>query len=111
MKPARLAALARLTVVGWLVYTLIQRQVRLSLRLHDQPMPGTKGLTAIPTAAVVLSFCAPVALVPCQRGDQEGAQVYGIPPHHLLCCDALGLDRSWYEAPSAQKSGRSIQTP
>ena len=35
----------------------------------------------------------------------------GIQPHHLLCCDALGLDRSWYEAPSAHKSARGIQTP
>ena len=31
-KPARIAALARLTVVGFLVYAVIQRQVRLYLR-------------------------------------------------------------------------------
>jgi hypothetical protein len=35
-KPERMAALTRLTVVGWLVYSLIQRQVRLYLRTHDQ---------------------------------------------------------------------------
>jgi hypothetical protein len=37
--------------------------------------------------------------------------VYGIQPHHLLICEALGLDSSWYEAPSAQKNDRDIQTP
>ncbi len=44
-------------------------------------------------------------------GDQEIEQVYGVQPYHLLICDALGLDSSWYEVPSAQKNGRGIQTP
>jgi hypothetical protein len=100
-----------LTVLGLLVYSLMQRQVRLYLLTHDQQVPGNKGATATPTAAVVLALFAPVALVQFQIGDQEGEQVYGVQPHHLLCCDALGLDRSWYEAPSAQKGGRDIQTP
>jgi hypothetical protein len=34
-KPERMAALAMLTVVGVLVYRLLQRPVRLSLRPHD----------------------------------------------------------------------------
>jgi transposase len=109
--PERIAALARLTVIGLLVYSLSQRQVRLYLRTHAQQIPGNKGLTATPTAAVVVALFAHIALVPFPRGDQEGAQVYGVPPYHLLCCDALGLDRSWYATPSAPKSGRSIQTP
>ena len=100
-----------LTVLGLLVYSVIQRQVRLDLRTHDQQLPGNKGLTAIPTAAVVLALFVQVALVQFQIGDQEGEQVYGVQPQHLLCCDALGLDRSWYEAPSAHKSARGIQTP
>ena len=45
-----------LTVLGLLVSSVIQRQVRLYLRTHDQQLPGNKGLTAIPTAAVVLAF-------------------------------------------------------
>jgi transposase len=110
-KPERIAALAMLTVVGLLVYSIIQRQVRLYLRTHDQQVPGNKGATATPTAAVVLALFAQVALVQCWIGEQEVEQIYGVQPHHLLCCDALGLDRSWYEAPSAQKSGRGIQTP
>jgi transposase len=110
-KPERIAALAMLTVVGLLVYTIIQRQVRLYLLTHDQLVPGNKGATATPTAAVVLSLFAQVALVHFCVGEQEVEQVYGIHPHHLLCCDALGLNHSWYEAPAAQKNGRCIQTP
>ena len=45
--------------LGLLVYTVIQRQVRLYLRTHDQQVPGNKGETAIPTAAVVLALFAP----------------------------------------------------
>jgi transposase len=62
-KPARIAALAMLTVLGLLVYSIIQRQVRLSLRTYDQQIPGNKGATATPTAAVVVSLFAAVALV------------------------------------------------
>ena len=62
-KPERIAALAMLTVVGLLVYSIIQRQVRLYLRAHDQQIPGNKGLTATPTAAVVLALFAQVALI------------------------------------------------
>jgi transposase len=51
--PERMAALAMLTVVGLLVYSIIQRQVRLSLRTHEQQLPGNKGMTAIPTAGGV----------------------------------------------------------
>jgi hypothetical protein len=54
---------------------------------------------------------AQVALVQLITEDQEVEQVYGVQPHHLLCCDALGLDRAGYEAPSAQKNDRCIQTP
>ena len=63
-KPERIAALAMLTVVGLLGYSLSQRQVRLSLRTHDQQLPGNQGLPATPTAAVVVALFAQVALIP-----------------------------------------------
>jgi transposase len=110
-KPERIAALAMLTVVGLLVYSLIQRQVRLYLHTHAQQVPGNKGATATPTAAVVVSLFAQVALVQLWIDDQEVVQVYGVQPHHLLICDALGLDSSWYAVPSAHKNGRCCQTP
>jgi hypothetical protein len=111
-KPERIAALAMLTVLGLLVYSVIQRQVRLYLRRHDQQIPGNKGLTAIPMAAVVLAFFAQIALVRLWIDGQEVVQLAGVQPHHLLVCDALGLDSSWwYAVPSVQKNGRDIQTP
>jgi hypothetical protein len=110
-KPERIAALAMLTVLGLLVYSIIQRQVRLSLRTHDQQLPGNKGLTATPTAAVVLALFTQVALVQLWMDDQEVTQLSGVHPHHLLVCEALGLDTSWYAVPSAQNIGRDTQTP
>ena len=62
-KPERMAALAMLTVLGLLVYSISQRQVRLALRTHDQQLPGTKGMTATPTAAVVVALFTQGALV------------------------------------------------
>jgi transposase len=110
-KPERIAALAMLTVIGLLVSSIIQRQVRLYLHTHNQQVPGNKGATATPTAVVVLSLFAQVALVQLWIDDQVVAQMYGVQAHHLLLCDALGLDSSWYEVPSAYKNGRCSQTP
>jgi transposase len=110
-KPERIAALAMLTVVGLLVYSIIQRQVRLSLQTHAQQLPGNKGMTATPTAAVMLALFAHVALIQLVVADQQIAQMYGVQPHHLLICDALGLDRAWYEVPSAHKIDQFSQSP
>jgi len=103
-KPERIAALAMLTVLGLLVYSVIQRQVRLYLLTHDEQLPGNKGLTAIPTAAVVLALFAQVALVQLWIEEQEVHHIYGLQPHHRLVCHALGFNPSWYAVPLAQKS-------
>jgi transposase len=110
-KPERIAALAMLTVVGLLVSSIIQRQVRLYLRTHDQQIPGNKGMTATPTVAVVLALFAHVTLLQLVVADQQIEQIYGVQPHHLLLCDALGLDHAWYEAPSEHKIGQFSQAP
>jgi transposase len=97
-KPERIAALAMLTVLGLLVYGLIQRQVRLYLQAHQQHVPGNKGPTDIPTAAVVMSLFTPVMMVQMQVDKTIVRQVYGWQDHHGMVCDALGIERSWYEA-------------
>ena len=99
-KPERIAAVALLTVVGVLVYPSIQRQVRLYLLTHAQQVPGNKGATATPTAAVVLALFAQGARVHCWIGAQEIEPVYGVQPYHLLCCDALGLNHAWSDKSS-----------
>lgn len=82
-KAERIAALAMLTVVGLLVASIMQRQVRLYLRTYDQQLPGNKGPTAIPIAAVVLALFAQVALIQLWVSDHKVAQVYGLQPYHL----------------------------
>jgi len=52
-----------------------------------------------------------VALVPFRLGNQEGEQIYGVQPHHLLICDALGLDHAWYAAPSVYEIDQFSQSP
>jgi transposase len=97
-KPERIAALAMLTVVGLLIYGLIQRQVRRYLQDHAQYLPGNKGLTDTPTAAVVMSLFTPVMMVQVQVDKLVVQQVYGWQDHHGMVCTAIGIDQSWYEA-------------
>jgi transposase len=104
-KPERIAALAMLTVVGLLVYAVIQRQVRLYLRDHDRHIPGNKGPTATPTSAVVFTLFAPVMLVQFAVDEQLSLQGHGIQDHHRLVCEAVGIDLGWYQiAVSGQNS-------
>jgi hypothetical protein len=110
-KPERLAAWAMLTVLGLLVYSIIQRQVRLYLGSQAQQVPGNKGATATPTAAVVWALVAQIAWGQFWLGEHEVVQVYGVQPQHLLICEALGLDHAWYEAPSAHKTDQFSQAP
>jgi transposase len=110
-KPERIAALAMLTVLGLLVYAVIQRQVRLYLHKHGQQLPGNKGETGTPTAAVVLSLFASVAMVQLRIDRTEVHQMYGLHDHHLMVCDALGLDHAWYEAPTMRKNVEQAGTP
>jgi hypothetical protein len=110
-KPERIAALAMLTVVGLLVYTLLQRQVRLYLQSQQQQLPGNKGPTAAPTAAVVLSLFTQVMMVQIHVGNTEMGQVYGFQEHHGLVCDALRVDRAWYGPPSTEQNSPMSATP
>lgn len=103
-KPERIAALAMLTVVGLLVYGLIQRQVRQYLQQHQQSIAGNKGETALPTAAVVLTAFSQVTMVSLQLDDTDVRQVYGWQEHHAMICDALGVDCFWYEVSADQKN-------
>jgi transposase len=101
-KPERIAALAMRTVVGLLVYALIQRQVRLYLHDQRQSLPGNKGLTTTPTASVILTLFSPVMLVQLMLDTTQVRHIYGVQSYPLLVCDALGIDRGWYTAPSHQ---------
>jgi transposase len=110
-KPARIAALAMLTVVGLLVYAIIQRQVRLYLRDHAQHVPGNKGPTATPTATVVFALFVPVTLVQFAVGNTVSRQVHGGQDHHLLVCEAVGIAPAWYLRVATEQNSRPRTTP
>jgi transposase len=110
-KPERIAALAMLTVVGLLVYAVIQRQVRLYLREHDRHIPGNKGLTATPTAAVVFALFTPVTLVHFAVDDTPSLQVHGVQDYHRIVCDAVGIDQAWYQAAATEQNSPPWTTP
>jgi hypothetical protein len=110
-KPARIAALAMLTVVGLRVYAVIQRQVRLYLCDHDQQIPGNKSPTATPMSAVVFTSFTPARFVQFAMDEQIGFQGHGLQPHHLLICEAVGLDPTWYEVPAIRQNSLPRTTP
>ncbi len=110
-KPERLAALAMLTVVGLLVYAVIQRQVRLYLRDHHQQVPGNKGPTATPTAAVVFALFAPVMLVQFVVDKTTSLQGHGVQDHHLIICEAMGIDPAWYQGVATEQNSLPRTTP
>jgi transposase len=110
-KPARIAALAMLTVVGLLVYAVIQRQVRLYLRAHAQHIPGHKGPTATPTAAVVFALFAPVMLVQFVADNRTSRQGHSLQDYPLLICEAVGIDPAWYQGGATGQNSLPRTTP
>jgi hypothetical protein len=110
-KPERIAALAMLTVVGLLVYAVIQRQVRLYLHDHDRHVPGNKGPTAMPTAAVVFALFTPVMLVQFGMDHTPSLQMHGVQDYHLLVCDAVGIDQAWYQGVGPGQNSLPRATP
>jgi transposase len=90
-KRERIAALAMLTVVGLLVYGLIQRQVRQYLQEHEETIPGNKGQTDSPTATVVFESFATLHRVEWNLDGERMEQFSGWQAHHERVFLALGL--------------------
>jgi hypothetical protein len=90
-KRERIAALAMLTVVGLLVYGLIQRQVRQYLQEHEAAIPGNKGDTDNPTATVVFESFATLSRVALNVDGVSVDQFHGWQAHHEWVFLALGL--------------------
>jgi transposase len=90
-KRQRIAALAMLTVVGLLVYALIQRQVRQYLLEHEASIPGNKGETDHPTATVVFESFATLCRVELNVDGVSVDQFHGWQAHHERVFQALGL--------------------
>ena len=107
-KRERIAALAMLTVVGLLVYGLIQRQVRQYLQTHQATIPGNKGDTAIPSATVILESFRTVTRLELNVDGETLYQLHGWKAHHELICEALGLDNLGDEDAATQKNNPTM---
>lgn len=103
-KRERIAALAMLTVVGLLVYGLIQRQVRQYLLEHHETIPGNKGETDSPTATVVFESFATLTRVELRIGSVREDQFHGWQAHHERVFQALGLPSLIDDDSEAQKN-------
>lgn len=90
-KRERIAALAMLTVVGLLVYGLIQRQVRQYLQAHEETIPGNKGETNMPTATVIFESFTTLSRVEFRLDGTTVNQFHGWQGHHERVFRALGL--------------------
>jgi hypothetical protein len=90
---------------------VIQRQVRLYLHAHGQHVPGNKGPTATPTAAVVFALFAPVMLVQFVVDNRTSLQGHGVQDHHLLICEAVGIDPAWYQGVATGQNSLPRTTP
>src|SRR5688572_8585225 len=103
-KRERIAALAMLTVVGLLVYGLIQRQVRQYLQEHEETMPGNKGETESPTATVVFESFTTLCRVELNVDGVNVDQFHGWQAHHGRIFQALGLSPLIDDDPAIQKN-------
>ena len=65
------------------VYTVSQWHIHLYLRMHDQQVPGNKGDTAMPAAAVVSALFSSVALEQIQVRDRKPMTCMGC---NLITC-------------------------
>jgi hypothetical protein len=100
-----------LTVVRGLVYAVSQRQGRLYLHDQAQHVPGKKGPTATPTVAVVFALFAPAVLVQFVMANAVSLQGHGIQDHHLIICEAVGIDRAWYQGGATEQNAPPRTTP
>ena len=90
---------------------MIPGHYRLSLHDHAQQVPGKKGPTATPTAAVVFTLFAPVTLVQCVMENATSLQVHGIQDHQRIICEAVGIDPAWYQGGAPEQNALPRTAP
>lgn len=66
--PKRIAALGFIYLVALMVYTLMQRQIRQSLKRTQKNIPGNKGLTDNPTGRVLFQHMKGIAVIVISLG-------------------------------------------
>lgn len=107
-KRARIAALALLTVVGLLVYGLMQRQVRQYLTEPAETIPGNKGETDHPTATVVFASLTTRIRLELIVDGVTVYQFHGWQAHHERVFQALGLPSLIDDVLATQKNNLAM---
>jgi hypothetical protein len=70
---------------------------------------GTSATT--PTAAVVFALFAPVLLGQFALDNRTSLQPHGVQDHHLIVCEAVGIDPVWYQGAATGQNSLSRTTP
>jgi hypothetical protein len=83
----------------------------LYLRTHERHIPGNKGLTATPTAAVVFALFTPVMLMYCTVDNIPSLQVHSVQDYHLLICDAACFAQARYQEVATGQNSLPRTTP
>jgi transposase len=107
-KRERIAALAMLTVVGLLVYGLIQRQVRQYLLEYEATVPGNKGETNMPSATVIFESFTTLTRVDLNVDGMTVYQFHGWQAHHERVFQALELPPLIADASATQKNNLAM---
>jgi hypothetical protein len=66
---------------------------------------------ALPTATVVFDLFTPVTLVHFAVDNVPILHVHGIREDHLIICEAVGIDRAWYQGAAAGQNSLLSATP
>ena len=53
---------------------------------------------------MILALFTPVMRVQVPIDTTTVPHIYGLHPHHLMVCDALGVAQAWYASPSNQEN-------
>jgi hypothetical protein len=59
----------------------------------------------------VFALFAPVMLVQFAMDNATSLQVHGVQDHHLLVCEAVGIDPAWYQGGATGQNSLPRATP
>lgn len=96
--PKRIAVLGFVYLVALMVYTLMQRQIRQSLKRDQKSIPGNKGLTDNPTGRVLFQNMRGIAVVVVSLGESVFKQVTNFTQLHEDILNYFAFDTAIYQS-------------
>lgn len=95
--PRRIAVLGFVYLVALMVYTLMQRQIRQSLKRAQKSIPGNKGLTDNPTGRVLFQNMKGIAVVVISLGKSTLKQITNFTQLHKDILRYFAFDAAIYQ--------------